>query len=420
MLNNIINKVNDITEELANDAIDLLRNMIKIPTENPPGLNYERFVEYIGSFLKDLGYRIEIIEPSKEELPKLAPLGEGPRPNLIASLGYGNVKLLFNGHYDVVPAGSGWSVDPYSAEVIDGKVYGRGAADMKSGIAMQIYAVEVVRRLYPDIERKISIVHWIVNDEETVGNVNAGTGYLVDRGLLKGVNYVVFTEPSGYDTLYYGHRGALWGFIKLRGKKAHGGFPQLGIDATHACAQLINKLYGLKAKFNSMISNYEIIPEAGKRPSIMVGTVRCGTWMNTVADECDLSFVRRLIPEEDLDNARKEIMDAVIEISRSTGVNYEYNEYYAIDTIIANKESEIANAFAWAIRQVLHREPRFALSAGTFDMRFIVKAGLRDTVNYGPGRIEQAHATDEYVIIDEFKTSIKIAALAILRLLNII
>jgi succinyl-diaminopimelate desuccinylase len=169
-----VEKINGIIEEIKEEALTFLKELISIPTENPPGLNYDKIVNVIKNKLEELGYKTEIFTPSEEELKKLVKFGQGNRPNLVGYLGNGNVKVAFNAHYDVVPAGEGWSFNPYSPVVKDGKIYGRGSADMKSGLVAQIYAVEVLRRA--KMLSNLRIIQTIVPDEETVGNIMLGLG----------------------------------------------------------------------------------------------------------------------------------------------------------------------------------------------------------------------------------------------------
>ncbi|TRM75606.1 succinyl-diaminopimelate desuccinylase, partial [Sulfolobus sp. A20-N-F8] len=210
----------ELDEELKQESLNFLKELIRIPTENPPGLNYDIIVKKMKEKLDELGYNTEVFSLSDDDLKRLVKFGKGGRHNLVGYLGNGNIRIAFNGHYDVVPAGDGWSVNPYEGIIKDGKLYGRGSADMKSGIVSQIYAVELLRRnkVFPS---NLQIVQTLVPDEETVGNINAGTYYLVEKGILKKgkINYVIFTEPTGADNVCYGHRGAIWAIVRVYGKK---------------------------------------------------------------------------------------------------------------------------------------------------------------------------------------------------------
>src|SRR6188472_1327906 len=149
-------------DELEADLVALLQRMVRLPTVNPPGHGYEAFVADLQEVLAGYGYATEVHYAPTE----LAPLGEGlPRPNLIGTLNGDGPLVHLNGHYDVVPVGNDWTTDPFGGELKDGNLYGRGAADMKSGLAAQIIAVEALRKLgiKPNVHQSA------VPDEETVG-----------------------------------------------------------------------------------------------------------------------------------------------------------------------------------------------------------------------------------------------------------
>src|SRR5579859_4089438 len=141
-------------DALADEAIAFLQGLIRIPTVNPPGHAYPECARYLGEHLSSLGYAVEYIDLTAAEVAELAPYGEGlPRTNVIGRLagnqaipsGASKPILHFNGHIDVVPVGPGWSSDPFGAQIRNGRIYGRGAADMKGGLAAQIYAIEAIR-----------------------------------------------------------------------------------------------------------------------------------------------------------------------------------------------------------------------------------------------------------------------------------
>ncbi len=401
--------INEAIDEIKNDMINFLIKIINIPTENPPGLNYEKFVDYIYDFLKSLDYNVKIIEP--KDLKELVKFGNGKRQNIIASYGNKGIKIGFNAHYDVVPAGKGWSHDPYNAVIEEGKIYGRGSSDMKSGIASQIFAVEALK-LIDNVKDKITINQFIVPDEETVGNKNAGTYYLVENGYITkdNLDYLIFTEPLNPTNIGIGHRGALWGTFNLYGKKSHGGFPQKGIDVIRCASKIINHIYEIADKRSEIISKYPIIPEEAKRPSYLIGTINGGEWMNTVADFLTFSYVRRLIPEESLEFAKKEINEIMKYAENNcNGLKIEFLPYYEVDSIIFPIDKGV-KTISDKIKEVYNIDPSIVLSPGTFDIRFVYNKGI-NAFNYGPGLLELAHATDEYVYLEDLIKSTKVLAL---------
>lgn len=412
-------RLEEVFPEVKREALAFLKGMLKIPTENPPGLNYQKFVSYTSKVLEGLGYKVEVVEVSDERYYRHIPGAEGPRPNIVAALAQAERKVVFNGHYDVVPAGEGWSRHPYGAEVVGGRLYGRGASDMKSGIAAQVFAVELLRRVFGDaVLRRIE--HHIVADEETVGNTNAGTGYLAERGYLspQRVECAIFTEPFGVNRVCFGHRGALWGRIEVFGSKSHGGFPLEGADAIKAAAQCVDCLYRkVGSKAHTKTSRHPIAPSSAKKPNILVGFFKGGTWANTVADRAEFWYVRRLIPEESLDEARAEVEGCIRMAERENrGVRFKNTEVYATPPVLA-KNGRVLNAFELAVRRVFKKNAKRILSPGTFDIRFALCQGVA-AAGYGPGRLELSHATDEWVALEEFYASIRVIAHALLDILK--
>src|SRR6266853_2194394 len=132
-------------EAVLDEAIAYLQGMIRIPTVNPPGEAYPDCARYIGEQLLKQGYAVEYVELTPAEVAELAPYGAGlPRINVIGRLPgmQASPVLHFNGHMDVVPVGPGWSHSPFGGEVSNGHIFGRGASDMKGGIAAQVFAIE--------------------------------------------------------------------------------------------------------------------------------------------------------------------------------------------------------------------------------------------------------------------------------------
>ena len=173
--------------------------------------------------------------------------------------------MHLNGHYDVVPVGNDWTRDPFGGELSDGWIYGRGAADMKSGLAAQVIAVEALRRT----EWAGTIVQSAVPDEETVGVRNAGMGWLVEQGLVK-ADALIITEPFGPDGVGIGHKGAIWGEITLHGKQAHGSSPRLGINAVEAMARYLYAIdRHVRPLLEARVTDYGVTPGRAARDALL-------------------------------------------------------------------------------------------------------------------------------------------------------
>lgn len=419
----IIKEVDDLEDELVRFLVGLIR----IATENPPGLNYPEIAEFLGRRMSDLGYEVEYVEVPAERFPELAPFADPKyrRVNVLARLTGVERKpvLHFNGHVDVVPAGSGWSVPPYEGLVKDGKVYGRGACDMKSGLAAMVYAVEAIRRA--GFRLKGSVEHSFVVDEETAGVKNAGTYYLIEQGYVskEKVDYVIVTEPLDVDKICIGNRGTVWWKLNIYGKQAHGGAPQLGVNAAYKAANLVHLMtHFLLPRLKERVSKYNIYPETGKVSSISLGVVSCGAKVNVVPEKCVLEIDRRFIPEESLDEVRREFMDLLEALKKvDPQFKYDLGETYYTDAIVVPEEQPLVRVLEESIREVLGITPPKILDAATDDNRFFIKnAGINSTVIYGPGRAEIPHTVDEYIEVRDLLNGTKALALTTAKLLGLV
>src|SRR2546430_729907 len=300
-------------EAVLDEAIAFLRGMIRIPTVNPPGEVYPACARYIGEQLHSLGYTVEYINLTPAEIAELAPYGAGlPRTNVIGRLPGANASpvLHFNGHMDVVPIGPGWSTSPFGGEVRDRRIFGRGASDMKGGLAAQVYAIEAIRRAGLQLQGRVEQSG--VVDEESTGNRNAGMGLLVERGYIspQRTDYVVITEPLNADNICLGHRGAIWGEITTFGRLSHGSTPERGINAIEQMADFIAEAtHILKPRLQQRQNSQPVAPPSANAASLAFNTITGGTNVNSVADRCSVTFDRRLVMGEDLETARRELRD---------------------------------------------------------------------------------------------------------------
>jgi succinyl-diaminopimelate desuccinylase len=410
-------------EAVLDEAVAFLQGLIRIPTANPPGDAYPACAQYIGEHLRRLGYAVEYIELSAAEVAELAPYGAGlPRTNVIGRLQGPSSRpvLHFNGHMDVVPVGPGWSSDPFGGEVRNGRIFGRGASDMKGGIAAQIFAIEAIRRA--GLQLQGTVEQSGVVDEESTGNRNAGMGVLVERGYISSghTDYVVITEPLNVENICLGHRGAIWGEITTYGRQSHGSTPERGVNAIEHMARFIaTATQELQPQLKSRINTVPVVPPSAEAASLSFNTVQGGTNTNSVPDSCTVSFDRRLVTSEKLEDARGEILNLLERhASELPGFRYEYTERYATNPTWVSAETPLVQAFDAALHDVLGRAPGHVCSPGTDDQRFVVhNAGIEQCIVYGPGEITQTHIIDESLAIDDLLTSIKVMALASAALL---
>src|SRR5437016_7443180 len=214
-------------EAREDEIVALTRDLIRIPSVNPPGEFYRDCCELLGRRLEARGFAVEYLRAEgspgdSERYPRWNVVarreGSGPGP-----------CVHFNSHIDVVSTGEGWTVPPFEAVVKDGRVYGRGACDMKGGLAASVIAVEALIDAGAPLPGAIEISG--TGDEESGGY--GGVAWLAERGWFSKpkVDHVIIPEPLNVDRVCIGHRGVWWGEIETQGRIAHGSMPFLGDSA---------------------------------------------------------------------------------------------------------------------------------------------------------------------------------------------
>ena len=408
-------RVLDHVEALADEMVELTRALVRFPTVNPPGDCYADCAEFLRAHLRRLGYQVEAL-PAAGLAEHTA---KHPRINIVGRLGSAGPVLHFNGHYDVVPPGSGWSVDPFSADVRDGCIFGRGTCDQKAGLAASIYAVEAVRRAGIGLNGVIE--QSATPDEESGGF--AGVGWLCEMGRIARdrQRYVVITEPLDPERVCIGHRGVYWFELTTIGRVGHGSMPGLAVNAAEQMAKLIGAFEAhLKPALAERCSAAPVEPPQARRPTLNLNSIHAGQapggWQTpAVPDRCTAIFDRRFIHEESFEAVRSEI----VRVLEAQGVPFELSDLMRVDPLLGSAESVLARTTASALRDALAVEPKFIASPGTYDQKHVVRrAGIQECIAYGPGRLVLAHQPDEHVAIVDLVASAKVMALLTMRLLQ--
>jgi succinyl-diaminopimelate desuccinylase len=404
----------DHVERLADEMVAFAQALIRLPTVNPPGDRYAECAEFVATRLGQLGYEVELL-PARD-LPEHTE--DCPRINVVGALGGGGPVLHFNGHYDVVPAGSGWTVDPFGGELRDGRIFGRGACDQKAGIAASMYAVEAIRRA--GLSLAGTVEQSITPDEESGGF--AGVAWLCDTGRIARdrQRYVVITEPLNPERVCIGHRGVYWFELTTIGRVGHGSMPKLAINAAEQMARLTRVFEDeLKPALATRSTQVPVEPPEARRPSLNLNSIHAGQALNgwqtpAVPDRCTAIFDRRFIHEESFDDVRAEIVGLL----DAQGVAYELRDLMRVDPLLGDPNGVLARTTGAAIADVLNVQPVFIVSPGTYDQKHVVRrARIDECIAYGPGRLVLAHQPDEYVAIEDLVASAKVMALLTLRLL---
>src|SRR5690606_12180743 len=327
-----------------------------------------------------------------------------------------------NGHFDVVPAGEGWTLDPFGGVVRDGKIYGRGSCDMKAGIAAAVFAVEAIRRAGVELPGTVEVSGTV--DEESGGF--AGVAWLAERGRISAArtDYCIIPEPLNVDRVCIGHRGVYWFEVAAFGRIAHGSMPFLGVSAIDGMARFLQAVQDeLQPALDARRTDVPVVPPAARLATINVNGVFGGQPVEgiqtpCVADVCRAVFDRRFLLEEGFDATKQEIEKLLDDVrQRVPRVRYSLEDLMVVHPTRTPDDSPVISAIESGIARVLGRPATRVASPGTYDHKHVARiAGVPHCVAYGPGELEQAHQPDEYCRLDDLVNSTKVLALAVLEL----
>lgn len=358
-------------------VIDATRRLVQIDTQNPPG-NERRAIAAARHLLDPLGATFSEVEPEPGRTSLIATLtanrGDGSRPTLIV-----------NGHLDVVPVeASGWSRDPFAADVEDGRMWGRGTADMKGGIAAAIEAVHALRRAGQS--PAVDLVFHLVADEERGGGL--GTKVLAAEGLLRGDACLV-PEPTDL-AVGIAERGILVARITVHGQPAHASEPANGISAVEKAARIVLALHA--ADFGDHPH-----PFLGQ-PTCNAGTISGGSGHNTVAEECEVVIDRRLLPGATEEGTVDELR-ARIDAIGDPDLRYDVEVTLFGEASELEPDHWLPRQLRRSIAELLDEDAPVIGMPFTTDARFVRNNAGIPTVVCGPGDVAQAHGFDEWVSI---------------------
>jgi len=424
MSTDIEDRVQKAIETRRDELVDLACQLIRFPTINPPGEGYRECAEFIGARLRARGFAVDYVRargtPGDDD--------RYPRINVIARrAGAGPGPCVhFNSHIDVVQTGSGWTMDPFAAVVTDGKIFGRGACDMKGGLAASIVAVEALIDSGADLPGVLEISG--TADEESGGY--GGVHYLAERGWFSPprVDHVIIPEPLNVDRVCIGHRGVWWAEIETHGRIAHGSMPFLGSCAVrHMNAVLDLFERDLYPALMKRKTDMPVVPSGARQATLNVNSIHGGQaeYANglpaaCVPDSCRMVIDRRVLIEESIDGVKEEVISLLNRlVATRDGFSYTIRDIFEVKPTLTDRGGPVARTTAAAIRRVIGRDPQFICSPGTYDQKHIDRVGkLKDCIAYGPGILDLAHKPDEYVVIDDMVASSQVMALAAWSLLH--
>lgn len=420
-----MDRLRDEVEARRDDLVGLTQALIRIPTLNPPGDCYREVCEFLARRLEGSGFACALVRA--EGAP--GDSDRYPRWNLVArreGAGPGDC-VHFNSHTDVVAVGHGWTTDPFGGEVRDGRVYGRGACDMKGGLAASIVAAEAFIAVHPGFAGAIEISG--TADEESGGY--GGVAHLAREGWFDParVQHVIIPEPLHKDRVCLGHRGGWWAEIETLGEIAHGSMPFLGDCAVrHMGAVLAAFEESLFPALAARRTAMPVVPEGARASTMNINAVHGGQPeledptalpAHCVPDSCRITIDRRFPVEERIDDVEAEVV-ALLDGLRAGRPRFDYRlrEINRVLPSMTDREAPVARAVADSVREVLGVEAEWVASPGSYDQKHIDRVGtLGNCVAYGPGLLEMAHKPDEYVVIDDMVDSAAVMGAALSRLL---
>jgi acetylornithine deacetylase len=408
-------KIIEKIDSSRDHAVKFLQDMVAIPSVTGDEAAIQRFMN---DYLTGIGLDVDMWETDWEELknhPGYRPVARGyeGRPNIVATLkGTGGGRsLLLNGHTDVIPVGNGegWSDDPWSAKIENGRIYGRGSCDMKSGVASHVLAVQYLKEL--GLTPKGDVLINIVIDEEVSGHGTLDTvirGYKADAG-ISGETSDLHVQPACI--------GRIWFEIEIQGKPAGIQQRYLGISGIALGQKIVQAVQELEDHRVATVK-HPLYPSAIDSLPCIIGSFQAGNYPSAFPASALLKGSIGTVPGEDHEGVKQSLVRKIAEcaaedpwmkdhppVVRFVGYDAEASEI--------PRDHAIVGTVGSVYTELTGKEPIISGRQGAADTRFLNSYGETPTVIFGPGSTAIMHANDEYVSIDDYLTAIKVMALSI-------
>jgi succinyl-diaminopimelate desuccinylase len=356
-------------------SLSLTQDLLRLNTINPPG-NEEACARLLGKLLEDAGFSI-----------RYHSFGTG-RVSVIAGIGGSaeRAPLCFTGHVDVVPLGAAaWSKDPFAGETDRGKLFGRGASDMKSGVAA--FAIAAVR-MAPHLARTAGLELVITAGEETGCE---GAFHLVRDRVLGRAGAVVVGEPTA-NYPFVGHKGAFWLRATTKGVTAHGSMPEKGVNAVYKAAHALTAL----ESFRFQNAPHPLMGQA----TLNVGTVHGGLNINSVPDRAEIGIDIRTVPTVD----HRLLLS---ELKRQLGADVELEPLMDLEAVYTEPDDPWLQSVFDVMTPILGARPQPRVATYFTDAAALKLAYQNPpTVILGPGEPQMAHQTDEYCVVERIDQAV--------------
>ena len=391
--------VNTALAQSAADAIDiervvtLTRELVRIRSVVEPGTDgsEQGVVAYIANVLREMG-----LNPTLEEVMP-------GRPNLICDWRGSafdpqeHKTLMFEGHTDVVTEGdaSSWRYPPFEAQLIDGRIYGRGAADMKAGVAAAICALDAVMRVAPELPGRIRF--GFVIDEE---GMMTGIKDFIAQGWAQAVDGAIVCEPEENEICLF-QKGAMRVAIEVQGVMAHGAMPYAGVNPVSALAEIIRRVERLESLEQSRLGEHPHLGLPWFTPTILKAPTTGEAQLNVMPGAASLALDIRTLPEQNHDDLLSELRKIAAEVSqKDSRLTIAVDCFESRPATQTPEDDPLVKALEQAYPLVMNTAPKYGGVPGATDGTFLHLAGV-PIVTIGPGDRTIPHQRDEFVEIEE-------------------
>ena len=396
----------------ADEVVELTRALVRIPSVYRPGetgANEAEVASFVEGWFRREGLPVEVQE--------VAP----GRPNVLSWIGEkgpGRRCLLLEGHTDVVTEGDAaeWTWPPFGGELRDGRIYGRGAADMKSGLAAAMVTLAAFKRAGVTPAGKL-VVGALVDEEDGM----IGVRHLVKTPAGRELDAAIICEPEENE-LCLEQRGVVWARIRARGHMAHGAMPEAGANPITALGALLREVPALEKQLRKLCEKSRHLKPPTVTPTIVQGPPRGvgAPQSNVIPALAEMTLDVRLTPGIDAEGMRGEL-EALCRKAEAAvpGVKLEWEPVYAFRLATSvDKAEPIAQAMMHGVRKATGQAPRYGGVPGSTDGTILrMELGI-PIVTCGPGNRLIPHQVDEYVEVRELVEAAKIYAASALKYLE--
>jgi succinyl-diaminopimelate desuccinylase len=406
MITDLERRVLSLVDE--DKVIRWTQELVRIPSVYRPekGEAEEPAARWVEARLKEIGLEttFEVVEPGR---PNVIGLWRGAE---------GGKTLMFEGHTDVVTEGdvTQWTYPPFEARIVDGKMYGRGANDMKGGLVAAICAIKAI--VESGVQLGGDILIGAMCDEE--GHM-MGIKHFVEQGWADNVDAAIICEPEE-NHLCISQKGVMWVRVTATGKMAHGAMPLTGVNAAYPIAEFLVAMRELEAAQIAQHGKHEFLGQPSITPTILRSPVRGEPQNNVMPAQTEVVLDIRLIPGQSPQEIEAQIEAACDAVhAKDEGVTFEVDVLETRAPTATDRDEPVVKVLDQAYRDLTDKEPVYGGVPGSTDGTILNSRAGVPIVTCGPGDIYIPHHVDEWLGLDELIEATKLYVLATLRFLGV-